>query len=473
MADVGVDLLATPELRVRLIGRFDVVAGNATDSLRLPIGKATTTLELLAVRRRSFVSVDTIVEALWGDVAPAGSAQNVASLVSRLRRVLGPERIAGGRNGYRFETAGCWVDVDEAERLTKEAETQLRSGRPALAAAAAGQARQLLDRGSLLEDEPDAPWAEDARRESERLRRRTRRAAWTAALALGEYREALDVATRAVEADPLDEEAHRARMQALYLAGDGAAALAAYGRVRDVLVEELGADPGPETEALYLAVLRSEPLPAPVVRESTAPAAGSELVGRETEVASLTARWASAAAGRHGSVVVAGAAGAGKTRVAGELARAARAGGAAVLVAVCHEAERSLFLQPVLEALRGFIDTIAPDRLNALAGPWTGTLAELMPELRTVLAVERYQRVAPELEHRRSLEAVAGFLQRLAREQPVLLVLDDLHQGGESTLEALHFLLERLTDEPLLVLGTVARTARPECSGSSAATPRN
>ncbi len=85
-----------------------------------------------------------------------------------------------------------------------------------------------------------------------------------------------------MDADPLDEEAHRARMQALYLAGDTAAALAAYQRLRDALVEDLGADPGPETEALYLAILRSEPVEAP--RPGTPaprPADSSPLVGRE------------------------------------------------------------------------------------------------------------------------------------------------------------------------------------------------
>ena len=172
MSDAGADQISTPELRVRLMGLFDVTSG---DTVALPAGKATTTLQLLAVRRRSFVPVDTIVDALWGDEAPAGAAQNLASLVSRLRRVLGPERIAGGRGGYRFETAGAWVDVDEAERLVKEAESQLKSGRPALAAAATTQARRLLDRGEFLEDEPYALWASDGRREAERLARRARR----------------------------------------------------------------------------------------------------------------------------------------------------------------------------------------------------------------------------------------------------------------------------------------------------------
>src|SRR5688572_10690224 len=132
-----------------MIGRFEIASGNGRTPLPLPAGKATTVAELLAVRRRSFVPVDAIVEVLWGDDPPAGAPQNVASLVSRLRRVLGPDRIVGGRNGYRFETVGCWVDVDEAARLVSEAENQLRGGRPALAAAASAHARQLLEPGGF------------------------------------------------------------------------------------------------------------------------------------------------------------------------------------------------------------------------------------------------------------------------------------------------------------------------------------
>jgi DNA-binding SARP family transcriptional activator len=96
----------------------------------------------------------------------------MASLVSRLRKALGPDRIVGGRGGYRFETAGCRVDVDDAERLVREAESQLRGGRAALGNAASAQALQLLEQGQLLEDEPYALWASDARREAERLLRR-------------------------------------------------------------------------------------------------------------------------------------------------------------------------------------------------------------------------------------------------------------------------------------------------------------
>lgn len=78
--------------------------------------------------------------------------------MSRLRSVLGADAIAGDRHGWRF--AGRYprivVDLDEAERLTAEAEARL-DDEPALAGAAAGRALGLpralrpafLERGRL------------------------------------------------------------------------------------------------------------------------------------------------------------------------------------------------------------------------------------------------------------------------------------------------------------------------------------
>jgi DNA-binding SARP family transcriptional activator len=466
MADLGPDELSSAELRIQLIGQFQVLRGPGTTPLRLPAGKATTVARLLVVRRGSFVSVDTIVETLWEDEPPPGAAQNVASLVSRLRRALGPDAISGGRAGYRFEAARTVVDVEVAQRLVAEAEAQLRSGRPALAASAATQARAILERGGFLEDEPYALWAEEGRREAERLVRQARWAAWSAALALGDHAGALDVATRALETNSLDEEAHRARMEALYRRGNAAAALAAYEQLRSSLVDELGVDPSPQSEALYLAILRAEPLAEPSAAEHVEPSPshqGAEdgLVGREQELAALTDRWTAAASGRPGVIVAAGAAGSGKTSICRELVRQARSTGAAVLWSTCHEAERSLFLEPLLDALRAHLGAIPPARVRTLAGEWTGTLGELMPDLRSMLAVEHYERATPEIEHRRSLEAVGGVIRNIARDQPLLVVLDDVHHAGESTLDTVHFILERLVSEPVLFVVSTASEAAP------------
>jgi len=464
-------------LSVQVLGPFVVARdGVPVPAHELASRKGRTLLKLLVARRGAVVPADVVAEALWGDRPPADPDANLATLVSRLRSVLGADAIAGDRHGWRF--AGRYprivIDLDEAERLTAEAEARL-DDEPALAGAAAGHALGLLGRGPVMADEPDADWAEPVRREAERLAGRARRAAWQAALAVGDLGGALGHARAAVAADPLDETAHRAVMLAHARAGEAAAALAAYERLRETLADELGADPGPETQALHLAVLRGDPPPAaaaarsamarpgPAARRAPAGPSGQAVevgfVGRERELGELARAWAAAAERRPGLVLVTGEAGIGKTRLVQEAAELARSTGGLVAHARCYEAERSLFLQPLAEAVRAVAVALPPARLAAAAGATAGALAELVPEVRRVLDLPPYDRAAPELERRRAFEAVTAFARGLALQQPLLLAVDDLHQAGASTVELLHFLMRRLAGrtagDRLLVVATV------------------
>ena len=476
-------------LRVQVLGVLAVaVDGREVPAHELASRKGRTLLKLLLARRGAVVPAEVLVEALWAGRPPADPDANLATLVSRLRATLGPDAIAGDRQGWRF-AAGTRVevDLDEAERLAGEAEARL-GGEPALALAAAERALALLGRGPFLADEPDADWAMAARREAEGLAAMARRLAWDAALAVGDPARALAHARAATGADPLDEPAWRAVMLAHTTAGEPAAALAAYEHLRQTLASELGTDPAPETQALHLLVLRGPPEgggaeevetaaphppgPAPsppvgersrtgswarsVVHSPLGPAPGDPgFVGRAGEVGELAAAWEAAVGGRPGMVLVVGEAGIGKTRLLRAVAELAGATGGMVVAARCYEAERSLFLQPVAEAVRAAALGLPPGRVAAAAGDAAGTLAELVPELRKLLDLPGYQRAPAELERRRSFEAVTAFFRGLAAQQPLLLAVDDLHQAGASTLELLHFLLRRLAGDRVLVVAGV------------------
>jgi DNA-binding SARP family transcriptional activator len=446
-------------LRVHVLGVLAVaVDGRVVPAHELASRKGRTLLKLLLARRGSVVPADVLAQALWQGRPPADPDANLATLVSRLRAVLGPEVIAGDRLGWRFVAGpGIEVDLDEAERLAGEAAARL-GGEPALALAAAERAVALLGRGPFLADEPDADWAMPARREAERLAAQARQLAWEAALAVGDPTRALAHARSATAADSLDEPAWRAVMLAHATAGEPAAALAAYERLRQTLAEELGTDPSVESQTLHLAILRGGPVVAVPERGrsrlSTAPA-DAGFVGREAELADLARAWEGAVAGRPQMVLVSGEAGIGRTRLVQAVAELAAATGGLVVQARCYEAERSLFLQPVAEAVRAAALALPPARLGAAAGDAAGTLAELVPELRTLLDLPGYERAPAELQRRRSFEAVAGFVRGLAVQQPLLLAVDDLHQAGASTLELLHFLLRRLAGDRLLVVATV------------------
>jgi predicted ATPase len=180
-------------------------------------------------------------------------------------------------------------------------------------------------------------------------------------------------------------------------------------------------------------------------------------VGRESEVFRLGAAWGAAVRGRPALVLIAGEAGIGKTRLAAETVRLAGDTGGAVLSARCQDAERSLLLQPFVEAIGHHAAHLAPDLLRRLAGQRAATLAALVPRVASVLGPVLAAPTSRTLRRRLASEAVTGFLYALAEHQPVLLLLDDLHNAGSATVRLLRE-LTRGTGTRLLVIATV-RTA--------------
>ncbi len=448
------------DIQVRLSGVFAVARGG-TSIAAVGIGsrKARTLLKVLAVERAHLTPVPRIIDAVWGDVAPQHAAENVATLVSRLRRELGNDVIEGGRAGYRLGAA-VQVDLDTAARWIDEMERRLGQDEPGLALAAAAQAVDLLASGEALEDEPEAEWAEPARAELAALSRRLRHGLARAALATGDGARARSAAQEALAADPFDEAACRLLMLAWRALGEPAQAVAVYAELRNRLVDELGADPGPDTRALHLAVLRDQPVPDVVARgEMFADDRSAEslgLVGRGAELRRLRAAWNDAAVGSCAMVLLVGEAGIGKTRLCDELVRIARSTGGRVLSARCYETERSLFLQPIVEAIGSTIAALPPDVVRDVAGDAASALAGLVPDVAVVLGDPPLaRRASPEVERRRAFEAITTFVRRLAAGAPVVFALDDLHNAGRATIELLHYLARHASTSRLLIIATV------------------
>jgi DNA-binding SARP family transcriptional activator/tetratricopeptide (TPR) repeat protein len=446
-------------LTITVAGTFGVTRdGAALADHEIGSRKARLLLYVLASHRGRPVALPSIVAALWGDRPPARPADNVSTLVSRLRATLGPEAIAGDRDGYRLGEA-VRVDLDLAQRHLAEARRR-QPTEPALARAAAEAAIQLVEAPAA--EGPD--WAEDVRIEAAQIAAAARLIAAETALGLGDPRGAIGQAEAVIAADAFDEHAYRLVMRGQAAVGAPARALAAYEQLRGLLADEFGVDPAPETRDLHLAILREEAGPAPVATgrsdrtAATAPAVqpkpgGLSLVGRDAEIATLTAAWTSAAGGTPALVLICGEAGIGKTRLSREIMEIASATGGVVLTARCYETERSLFLQPIAEALGQHAAHTAPTQLRRLAGDGAGPLAALVPEIDAALG--RVDLVGdPEVQRQRAYRAVTDYLCRLA-DSPVLLVLDDLHTTGLATVELLHYLIRRAGAARLLVVGTV------------------
>ena len=446
-------------MTVRLTGSFSVTRGDVpTDGPGIGSRKARRLLMLLAVHPGQVVGVDRIVDVLWGNDPPRDPEQNVATLVSRLRSALGSTTIVGSRAGYRLGSPPqVRVDVDDAGELIAEAGRRLEAGEPGMAVTAALRGLEIFGAGSLLVDESNADWLIPARAAVQRVIREARHTVASAALRIDDPATALTVSEAAITADRFDEAAHRFLMRAYTMVGEPARALEAYESLRAALASELGVDPAPQTRAVHLALLREqEPATAPMIpAERLLAAPAPNLPGRTGEIARLRAAWSAAAAGQSALLLVTGEAGIGKTRLTAEVVTLADSTGGLVLQARCYAAERSLFLQPFVDALAGPLAGMRPDQLSELPGARAVVAAGLLPGAGEVFGVSSTERAAPEVELRRAFDGITVLLCGLAVRRPVLLVLDDLQNAGRATVELLHYLARHARRARLLVISTI------------------
>ena len=218
--------MSVENLRVRLFGDVQV---EGCEPSALGRRQARTLLKILALHHGHSVAVDTLIDCLWVDEPPALAADQISVLVSRLRRVVGADRIRRSDAGYRL--AVDWLDLDAVEDYAGEADRRLETGAVGGARAAASAGLALI-RGPLLADEADPWWAQAERAHAGRLVGRLRHAAAVAALRAGDANEAATHAEVALAADPFDETALGVLMDALARSGRPASALAAYAGFR-------------------------------------------------------------------------------------------------------------------------------------------------------------------------------------------------------------------------------------------------
>ena len=176
------------------------------------------------------------------------------------------------------------------------------------------------------------------------------------------------------------------------------------------------------------------------------------LVGRNDELFVLEDALLTAHRGESRFVALGGEAGMGKTRLAAELAKGARRLGWEVLWGACSEAELPLPYLPLVEALGNYLSGQDVQRLGAELGPARRELAHMFPQLADD---ELAPPVAdPAQAKLRLFEAVVALLSMPAREQGLLLVVEDVHWADSATRELLDHLARRLTNMRSLLLVT-------------------
>ncbi len=314
-------------MRVRVLG--GVAVGD--DGLMKPIGapRPRLILALLASRHGSFVGDDVLIEAIWGDDAPASSRTALQTYVSALRDELEPDRrrrepgrfIVSGGDGYSLQ---CDVDDLDSTRFVALID-RARSAHTHDPDAAVA----LLDEAlGLWADPPfgqyaDQPWAIGAATRLKDLHASAHESRFGLALEAGAEGELLAAMDHAVAQYPYRERLAGQRILSLYRSGRQRAALEQYALTRQRLLDDLGLDPGRELQLLERAILAQDPALrmrerdtsiATKVRLPDAPTA-RQLVGRDDEIHRVTAL-----VRRERCVSIVGPGGAGKSALAANVA---------------------------------------------------------------------------------------------------------------------------------------------------------
>ncbi|MGH8983169.1 MAG: BTAD domain-containing putative transcriptional regulator [Acidimicrobiia bacterium] len=468
------------DLRFALLGPLEVDRSGTALDLGGPKQRAV--LALLLIEHNRVVSLDRLVDQLWGGQPPARAAASLQAYVSNLRRTLEPERPARARArllvsqapGYALRVPPEAIDAVEFEAAVREGHELLVSAQPAAARETLAAALRRW-RGPALADFLFEPFAQAEVARLEELRFAATEDRLAADLALGDHAAATADLERLVVERPLRERLWELLMLAMYRCGRQADALRAFQDARRLLVEELGIEPGPALGRLEAQVLEHDPdldweppperattrrvastpvAPAPLAAVPVSGVVEPRLVGRAEPLARLEAALAAVVGGQGRVTLVSGEAGIGKTRLVEELAGRAIEHGATVAWGRCVESEAVAPLSPWVQIAEDLLGSDWVPRLAELLGPDEAVLPQVVPGVAlderppapavADLAAARF----------RVYDTAVTGVARLAEQEPRVLVLEDLQWADMPTLQLLVHLATRIAGQRILMVAT-------------------
>jgi SARP family transcriptional regulator, regulator of embCAB operon len=243
------------ETRIQLCGRFVVRLDDRRVEGELGGGNGQLLFAYLVLNRFRRIDRDELLTAVYGEEAPPGHGPRLSVLLSKVRRVVGPERLTGRSAIELALPANAFVDVEAALEGLHRAESHVARAEWADAWGPSGIAYHVASRPLLQGHE--RPWLDDWRRRLDDVRVRGLECVASARLGLGgpTLPQAEDCARRLIELAPFRETGHRILMESLERRGNVAEALRAYDQLRVLLREELGIAPSPTVQAVYRRLL--------------------------------------------------------------------------------------------------------------------------------------------------------------------------------------------------------------------------
>lgn len=455
---------AFSELRVTLLGGFRVERGDdSREASEWPRRSAKTLTKLLAAHPPHALHREQIIDMMWPDVDADSALNSFGKALHAARRVLEPGLERRQDSAYlrladsmlTLNTQRVVIDVDVFECLAHDA---VRSGE-----VSAYHAALAAYSGELLPEDRYEPWCAE---------RRSALAEQYVCLLIGlaevydrrgACNEAADRLREVLRQDPTREAVHQQLMRLYARMGTPDQAVRQFHVCQQVLRRELDLAPQPETISLYDAIregLLSSAGSVPVTdragtreRATVLAAHGGTFVGREQVLRVMCEQLARADEGRIGMIAVSGEAGVGKTRLLEEFALRAGGYGAITLRGGRGAHANSLTCGSFAVALQDYATRLPEPEREGLARRYPA-LARFVPSLRYGLTPQDPMTELHDY-HFALIPSIAQFLTDLARAQPVLLVLGDLHEIDDVGLDLIRYLAHLAVSVPLLMAGAL------------------
>ena len=369
-------------MEFRILGPLEVHAGDDAGASPVEIrrGIPRTLLTALLLRPGETVSTSALADVLWGDDQPRNPSNALQIQISYLRKQFGrlasTQPIVTRPGGYALDIEREQVDAHRFEHVVRHVSRSANHDRTEMSETLEElEAALALWRGDALADVTGEAFAIGEAARLEELRLGAVELRNDLLLRLGQHHELVGELVLLVRDHPLRERFHEQLLTALYRSGRQADALRAYERARTQLIEELGVEPGPDLRDLEGRILAHDPtlswIPAagdattavvsdvsdampiasaptrPATRPSaTIPIPVTALVGREIELARIDQMLS-----RSRIVTLTGPAGAGKSRLALEVAAVRSDHGGVWFVDLASVDDKDLVAATVASAL--------------------------------------------------------------------------------------------------------------------------